>query len=144
MVTRYSDAYWEGDLETGTGTIALGSGAFEGPFSAQSRFEDASGTNPEELIGAALSGCFSMALAGLIAEEGYDTESIETEARLTLDAHGDEYEISRIQLVAEGTVSGIDEAEFIRLTEEALETCPVANALAGTRIDLDAALIETD
>ncbi|WP_251343094.1 OsmC family peroxiredoxin [Haloplanus halophilus] len=138
MPTRTAEATWEGDLQTGGGTVALGSGAYEGPYSFGSRFEDAEGTNPEELIGAAEAGCFAMALANALAEDGFTPERIDAEASVHLDA-GD-LTIDEIELVAEGTVPDASEAEFREYAIDAKNNCPVSKALAGPNIELTADL----
>ncbi len=114
MAVRSAIARWEGDLRGGGGTMALGSGAFEGRYSFRSRFEDGTGTNPEELIGAAHAGCFSMALANMQAEAGHTANRIETRARVHFEPVGGAPTISRIELSTEGEVPDIDEAEFER------------------------------
>jgi lipoyl-dependent peroxiredoxin len=139
MPVRTSTAKWEGGLQDGKGTMALGSGAFEGQYSYRSRFEEGTGTNPEELIGAAHAGCFSMALASILAEAGHPPQRIETSARVHL-VPGDEAAITQIELSTEGEVSGIDESEFQRYAETAKAGCPVSKALAGVEISLDAHL----
>lgn len=138
MPVRTSEATWEGDLKRGEGTMAFGSGAFEGAYSFASRFEDGTGTNPEELIGAAHAGCFSMALANGLAEDGYDPERVHTEAAVNLD--NDAGEIDHVELTVEGTVPDIDEETFHEYAEEAKENCPVSKALAGPKITLNATL----
>ena len=140
MAKRQATARWEGSLKEGSGSMAFGSGAFEGAYSFQSRFEEGTGTNPEELIGAAHAGCFSMALSGELGRAGHDPESIETEAAVHLTpADGGGFEISRIDLTTRGRVPGIDAEEFQRHAESAKENCPVSQALA-VEISLDAAL----
>lgn len=118
--------------------MALGSGAFEGTFSFASRFEDGAGTNPEELIGAAHAGCFSMALANALAEAGYEPTAVETDAAVTLDAES--LSISTIELTVEAVIPDIDAETFQDFAAEAKEGCPVSKALAGVDIDLDATL----
>lgn len=115
-------------------------GTFEGAYSFSSRFEEGEGTNPEELIGAAHSGCFSMALAGNLAEAGYEPERIETEATVHLDKGDDGFAITRVVLDTVGTVPGIEEAEFVELAEGAKQNCPVSQALGAIDIELNASL----
>lgn len=136
MPTRESRATWNGGLRDGTGSMAFGSGAFEGAFSYVSRFEEGEGTNPEELIGAAHAGCFSMALAGELGNAGYEPESVST----TATVHLEEGEITRVDLDTEATVPDISDAEFQELAEGAKEGCPVSQALAGPEITLTARL----
>ncbi len=142
MATRTANAKWEGSLKEGTGSMAFGSGAFEGPYSFQSRFESGTGTNPEELIGAAHAGCFSMALSGELGRAGHDPESIETEASVHLTpVDGGGFEISRIDLRTRGRVPGIDAGDFRRHAQSAKETCPVSQALGAVgEITLEAEL----
>ena len=138
MPVRKSEATWEGDLKRGEGSMALGSGAFEGAYSFASRFEDGTGTNPEELIGAAHAGCFSMALANGLAEDGYDPQRIHTEAAVNLDAEASE--IDHIELTLEATVPDIDEETFDEYANEAKANCPVSKVLAGAEITLTSTL----
>ena len=142
MPVRKSTAHWEGSLQGGAGTMALGSGAFEGRYGFKSRFEDGPGTNPEELIGAAHAGCFSMAFANELSQAGHEPESVDTEASVHFgqDPSGDGFAITRIDLVTRARVPGIDDAEFQRLAAGAKAGCPVSKALAATEITLDAAL----
>jgi lipoyl-dependent peroxiredoxin len=140
MAVRTAIAKWDGALKDGNGTMALGSGAFEGRYSYGSRFEEGTGTNPEELIGAAHAGCFSMALAGILAEAGHQPRRIETAARVHLEPVEGGFEITRIELSTEGEVGGIDADEFQRHAESAKAGCPVSKALTGVEISLDARL----
>jgi osmotically inducible protein OsmC len=141
MPTRNASARWEGPFKRGGGTMKVGGGAYEGPYSAQSRFEDGDGTNPEELLGAAHAGCFSMALALALGEEGHDPESVETDAAVHIDpADGGGFEITRIELSTRARVPGIDDDEFQRVAQAAKEGCPVSKALAGVDISLQASL----
>ena len=143
MATRSANARWDGTLQDGSGTMAVGSGAFSGAYSFKSRFADGDGTNPEELIGAALAGCYSMQLSLGAEQAGHTPESIETEANVHLTpADGGGFEISRIDLATRGQVPGIDAQEFTRLAEEAKRDCLVHKALAGVgEVTLDAALV---
>ncbi len=140
MAERTAKAVWQGNLKEGAGTVALGSGSFQGRYSFQSRFESGPGTNPEELIGAAHAACFSMALAGNLAQAGYTPEAIETTARVWIEKGGDGFSITRIELDTQATVPDIDEDTFLEQAETAKETCPVSKALAATKIDLKARL----
>lgn len=134
MPTRTAEATWEGDLHDGNGTVALGSGAYEGAYSFGSRFEDAGGTNPEELVGAAEAGCFAMALANTLAERGFSPERVHASASVHLDA--DSLEIDEIELVVEGRVPDATRAEFLENAIDAKNNCPVSKALAGSNIEL--------
>jgi osmotically inducible protein OsmC len=140
MPVRNASARWEGGLPAGRGSLALGSGAFQGQYSYGSRFEEGSGTNPEELIGAAHAGCFSMALAGVLSRAGQSPETIETTARVHLDKEGDAFTITVVELATEATVPGLSDDEFQRHADTAKSGCPVSRALAGVRIELDAKL----
>ena len=142
MPTRTAQARWEGTLEDGRGTMQMATGAYEGPYSYQSRFEEGDGTNPEELIGAAHAGCFSMALSGELGNAGYEPESVETTAKVHIDKAGEDFAISRIELDTAARVPGIDASEFERHAEAAKENCPVSRALAGTEITVEARLVE--
>jgi osmotically inducible protein OsmC len=125
----------------GEGTMKFGSGAFEGKYSFASRFEDGPGTNPEELIGAAHAGCFSMAFAGELQRAGHEPQSVETSARVHIDKSGDGFTITRIELDTTASVPGIDDDEFQRIATAAKEGCPVSRALGGVgEITLDAKL----
>jgi lipoyl-dependent peroxiredoxin len=125
----------------GEGTMKFGSGAFEGKYSFASRFEDGSGTNPEELIGAAHAGCFSMAFAGELQRAGHEPQSVETSARVHIDKSGDGFTITRIELDTTASVPGIDDDEFQRIATASKEGCPVSRALGGVgEITLDAKL----
>jgi osmotically inducible protein OsmC len=140
MPTRHANASWSGPLQDGEGTVGLGSGAFEGSYSFASRFEDGTGTNPEELIGAAHAGCYSMALANELAEAGYDPQDVTTDAAVSLDA--ETLSIERIELTVEATVPDIEAETFHEFAEGAKENCPVSKALAGVDITLSATLLE--
>jgi lipoyl-dependent peroxiredoxin len=143
MPVRTASAKWEGALQDGAGTMSLGSGAFDGQYSFSSRFEEGTGTNPEELIGAAQAGCFSMFLANLLAQAGHAPRRIETTARVHLDRADGGFEITRIELASESDVEGIEEDEFRRHAQAAKEGCPVSKALTGVEISLDAQLVGT-
>jgi protein-L-isoaspartate(D-aspartate) O-methyltransferase len=142
MSTRTARAEWQGNLREGHGTIAVGSGSFSGVYGFQSRFEEAPGTNPEELIGAAHAGCFSMALAAGLTKAGHPPLRVTTTARVHLDKVSDGFEITRIELETEAEVPGIDAAEFQRQADGAKSGCPVSKALkGGPQIDLRARLV---
>ncbi|HVS07977.1 MAG TPA: OsmC family protein [Candidatus Dormibacteraeota bacterium] len=140
MPVRTAEARWQRSLQDGSGTMRLGSGAFEGSYSFKSRMEDGSGTNPEELIGAAHAGCFSMAFASGLTQAGHAPQEIRTKATVHFDKSDAGWGISRIDLATEGNVPGIDEATFKRLAEDAKKNCPVSKALAATPITLQATL----
>lgn len=140
MTVRQAEAIWEGNLKQGKGTVKLGSGAFSGSYSFASRFEDGSGTNPEELIGAAHAGCFAMALSLMLQEAGYTAERIQAGAKVHIEQVGDDFKITTIELAAEASVPEIDEKTFLEKAEAAKNGCPVSQALAGTEIKLQARL----
>jgi osmotically inducible protein OsmC len=140
MPERTATARWEGGLQDGKGIMRLGSGAFEGQYSFSSRFEDGTGTNPEELIGAAHAGCFSMALTAGLERAGHPPTSIETSARVHLERAESGFRIPRIELDCTATVPGIDDAAFQEQAATAKANCPVSKALAGVDIKLAARL----
>jgi osmotically inducible protein OsmC len=140
MPTRNAEAVWEGDLKGGRGTVSLGSGAYRGPYSFQSRFESGAGTNPEELIAAAHAGCFSMALSHALAQAGHPPRRVHTTAKVHLQKTPDGFAIPRIDLVTEGDVPGLDPTTFRQQAEQAKRTCPVSKLPAAAEITLDARL----
>jgi osmotically inducible protein OsmC len=140
MPVRSAIAVWEGNLKHGKGKMKLGSGAYEGSYSFASRFEQGPGTNPEELIGAAHAGCFSMALSMMLEQAGYIAEHIHTTARVHIDKTGEGFKITSIELETEGKVPGIDDKTFMDKAEAAKKGCPVSMALAGPEIKLRAKL----
>ena len=142
MSTRIGSAIWEGTLKDGKGTMKLGSGAFEGSYSFASRFEDGMGTNPEELIGAAEAGCFSMALSLGLTKAGYPPKLISTIAKVHIENVGDGFKITSIDLTTEAQVPSIDEKTLIEQAEATKKNCPVSQALAGTQINLQAKLVQ--
>jgi osmotically inducible protein OsmC len=142
MPERTASARWEGGLRQGEGTLRLGSGAFEGRYSYSSRFEEGTGTNPEELIGAAHAACFSMALSVGLEQAGNPPTSVETTADVHFGRSDSGFEISRIDLRTTAAVPGIDDATFQAQAATAKAGCPVSKALAGVEITLDAKLLE--
>lgn len=141
MTVRSSSAAWRGDLKSGSGMMRLGSGAFEGSYSFPSRFENGQGTNPEELVAASHAGCFSMAFAHGLSQAGHKPNRVATTANVHLDSVPGGFAITKIELVCEAEVPGLDPGEFKRLADEAKAGCPVSKALAGTKIELDAKLV---
>jgi osmotically inducible protein OsmC len=129
MATRTAKAEWKGTLKEGAGTMALGSGAFEGAYDFKSRFEGSGGANPEELIAAAQAGCFSMQLSANLEEAGNTPESIQTDAKVSLRMGEDGPYIARIVLTTRGRVPGIDEAAFREAAEDAKDNCIVSKVL---------------
>ena len=142
MAKRTASAVWEGTLKDGKGRVKLGSGAFEGQYSFSSRFEEGTGTNPEELIGAAHAGCFSMALAAGLTRAGFNPTRISTTASVSLGKVGEGFKITSIELNTEAEVPGIEEGAFLEQAETAKKNCPVSQALAGTEISLNAKLLK--
>jgi lipoyl-dependent peroxiredoxin len=140
MPARTADARWEGGLRDGHGTVALGSGAFEGQYSFSSRFEEGVGTNPEELLGASHAGCFSMALTAGLEAAGYSPQSVTTTAKVHLEKADPGFVIGRIDLTTTAVVPGIDDAAFQEQAQQAKVGCPISKALASVDIRLDATL----
>jgi len=141
MVTRTGSAVWEGTLKQGRGTMKLGSGAFEGPYSFSSRFEEGKGTNPEELIGAAEAGCFSMALSFNLEKAGHPAKRVSTTARVKLEPAGGGFKITSIDLKTTTDVPGIAEPTFRKQAELATKNCPPSVLLAVTQVNFDAKLM---
>lgn len=143
MATRTATAQWSGDVRSGSGRMAVGSGLFtDGAYSFRTRFEDEPGTNPEELIGAAHAGCFSMALSNVLSEAGHVPDSISTTATVTFRPVDGAPTITQIDLVTEGHVPGIDQQQFADFAAQAKAGCPVSRALAGVNeITLEATLL---
>ena len=141
MAIRTAKAQWDGTLKEGKGTMSLGSGAFQGPYSFASRFEQGTGTNPEELIGAAHAGCFSMALAAALGKAGFTPRRVSTAASVHLDPVEGGFAITAIDLKTEAAVPGIDNTKFQEIADGAKKGCPVSKALAGAKINLDAKLV---
>jgi lipoyl-dependent peroxiredoxin len=131
MPSRRADAEWKGNLREGTGKLKGGSGAFDLPYSFRDRFENGTGTNPEELLGAAHAGCFSMALAADLTAAGHPPESIHTTATVTIEKVGEGFGITKIELVTEGKVPGLEARDFQERAEKAKANCPVSKAMAS-------------
>ena len=140
MPVRKANAAWEGTLREGDGKMSASSGAFEDlPYSFHTRFEEEPGTNPEELIGAAHAGCFSMKFAGDLESAGYDPERVETEASVHLD--NDALKVVKIELETTAEVSDVDEEEFQEIAQDSKENCPISKTLAAVdEITLNATL----
>ena len=142
MPKRIASARWDGNLQEGNGTMRMKSGAYEGPYSFQSRFQEADGTNPEELIAAAHAGCFSMALSGDLGRAGYEPASVETTATVHLELEDTGPRIARIVLDTHATVSGISDDEFQQIAAGTKDNCPVSKALAAVEtIEVNAELV---
>jgi len=140
MPIRNAEAEWEGDLQGGKGHMKFGSGAFDGQYSFSSRFEEGTGTNPEELAAAAHAGCFSMALSGALGRDGHPPTRVHTVAKVHLDKAEVGFQITHIELETEAVVPGIDEADFLRIAEGAKQNCPISKLYAGAEITLVAKL----
>jgi len=141
MPTRTAEAEWKGNLAEGSGRLKVGSGAFDGPYSFKSRFEEGqSATNPEELLGAAHAGCFTMALIAQLSRERLVPTRIHTDAKVKLEKVGEAFTITRIDLDTEAEIPGVDDATFQKFANEAKQNCPLSKALAGTEIHLTAKL----
>lgn len=140
MPVRSGDAEWTGSLQEGEGSVRLGRGAFEAPYSFGTRFEDEPGTNPEELIAAAHAACYSMALSGGLGRAGYTPESIRTQAQVRIEKQETGFAITSIELTTEARVPGIDDAEFQKIAAATKNGCPVSKALASVPIELVATL----
>lgn len=137
---RHASAHWQGDLKSGKGTISTQSGVLDQqPYGFNTRFEDSPGTNPEELIGAAHAGCFSMALSLQLANAGMQAQSIDTKASVTLEKEGEGFTITAVHLQLKAKIEGADEAAFKEAANQAKEGCPVSKLL-NAKITLDAEL----
>jgi osmotically inducible protein OsmC len=141
MAIRTANAEWKGSLQGGGGTMATQTKSFEGPYSFSSRMEEGAGTNPEELIAAAHAGCFSMQLSGVLGAQGVEPESIRTEGRVQFLKDGDGFTITRIELITQARIPGIEDAAFQEAVKLAKDICPVSRALAAVgEITVDATL----
>jgi lipoyl-dependent peroxiredoxin len=144
-IKRTSEAAWTGSVTEGSGSVKLGSGAFEGAYSFNSRFgDDTKATNPEELIAAAHAGCFSMALSATLGRAGFAPAKIETKAVVKLEKQGEAFVIPNIDLETTAEVPNISDEEFQTLAKSAKENCPVSKVLAGAEISLKATLISAE
>ncbi|MEX0810695.1 MAG: OsmC family protein [Chitinophagales bacterium] len=140
MPTRKAQAQWNGGLKNGKGNMKFESGAFSGQYSFSSRFEDGTGTNPEELIAAAHAGCFSMALSAELEKADFNPKSVSTQAHVKLEKQGEGFGISNIKLVSEAEIPEIDNDKFQELANGAKKNCPVSQALKSVNIELEATL----
>jgi osmotically inducible protein OsmC len=142
MPVRSAEAVWKGSLKEGAGTMKMASGAYEGQYSFSSRFEEGSGTNPEELIAAAHAGCYSMALSAELGRAGYTPDKVNTTAQVHLTKGENGFGITRVHLITEAHVPGIDEGTFQEQAEKAKKGCPVSRALGAVdEVTLDAKLV---
>jgi osmotically inducible protein OsmC len=141
MLIRKAEARWKGNLAEGSGRLTVASGALDVPYSLKSRLEDGeSATNPEELLGAAHAGCFTMALAAQLSRAGFEPVDIRTGARVAFERIGDGFQITRIELETSADVPRIDEAAFQKFVADAKKNCPVSKALAAIEIRVKATL----
>ncbi|MBK8417250.1 OsmC family protein [Candidatus Villigracilis saccharophilus] len=139
MATRNADAIWTGSLKEGKGTMKFGT--YEGVYTWSSRFEDGQGTNPEELLGAAHAGCFSMALSSGLSKNGFTPRQVQTQAQVTLEVIDGKSRITKIHLTTEAVVPDISDEKFQEIAAATKEGCPVSAALASTPITLTARLL---
>ena len=145
MLFRKAEARWKGNLTKGSGRLSVGSGAVDVPYSLKSRLEDGqSATNPEELLGAAHAGCFTMALAAQLSGAGFTPNEIQTEAKVSFDKVGDSFAITRVDLQTSADVAGVDDVTFQALAADAKKNCPVSKALAAIDIGMKATLKQTE
>lgn len=141
MPVRNAEANWDGSLKDGSGKMKLGSGAFEGAFTWSSRFENGKGTNPEELLGAAHAGCFSMSLSSNLGKAGFTPEHIHTHAQVTIELMDGKNRITHIALETEAHVPGVSNEQFQQIADFAKQNCPVSVALSNVPVTLAARLI---
>jgi lipoyl-dependent peroxiredoxin len=144
MAERKATAEWNGSLNDGAGKIALGSGLFEGAFSFATRMGEEPGTNPEELLGASLAGCYAMALNATLEKQGKPAHSVKTEAKVYLGKDDAGFKINRIDLEANVAVDGLEDGEFQAIAETVKKTCPISKALAAVPINLTANLVRSE
>ncbi|MBL7261465.1 OsmC family protein [Paractinoplanes lichenicola] len=141
MPIRSASARWQGNLTEGSGTIKTGKGGIQGNYSFKSRFEEGEGTNPEELIGAAHAGCFSMAFSKALADAGFTPTSVETVAKVHMDKTDAGFSVTKIDLETVGDVPGVDDGTFQKIAEDAKANCPISRLLSpGAEITLSAKL----
>jgi osmotically inducible protein OsmC len=143
MAERKATAEWNGTLKEGAGKVALGSGVFEGAFSFATRMGNEPGTNPEELLGASLAGCYAMALNATLEKEGKPARSVKTAANVFFGKDDAGFKVSHIDLSAQADIDGIEDAEFQTIAENVKNTCPISKALAATPINLTATLVKS-
>jgi lipoyl-dependent peroxiredoxin len=140
MAVRTAEAIWNGNLRQGSGTMKFGT--YEGSYTWSSRFEEAPGTNPEQLLGAAHAGCFSMSVSSRLTKAGFTPTRIDTTARVHIDDVEGTHKITLVELQTEAEVPGLDDARFQEIAEAAKNGCPVSMALAGTKITMNARLVK--
>lgn len=140
MAVRTAEARWEGTLKEGSGHLKLGSGAYEGQYNFSARFEEGTGTNPEELIGAAHAGCYSMALNNSLVQAGFMPAYVHTSAKVHLTRGEGGSSISKIELTTEAQIPGIDDAKFQEFAQDTLKTCIISRALSAVEMTVEATL----
>jgi osmotically inducible protein OsmC len=128
MINQRGNAVWNGDIK-GSGEISTQSGTVKAPYSVGARFAGEKGTNPEELIGAAHAGCYTMFLTSILTKDGKQVKQIRTESKVTLDTSGDVPKVVKITLTTEGEVEGVSQQEFQQYAETAKENCPISALL---------------
>ncbi len=136
MAVRTAQAEWKGNLTEGSGTMKTQTGSVDGQYSFSSRFENGTGTNPEELLGAAHAGCFSMALSNILAQAGFEPESVKTEDKVHLVKTDAGFTITKIEIHLNATVPGISKEDFEKHADDAKKNCPVSRALTGVNFEL--------
>ena len=141
MPIRTGQATWQGNLKEGDGTLRTGSGAYEGPYSFMSRFEEGKGTNPEELVAAAHAGCYAIALAHGLDQAGFTPKQVRSKASAHLEKGDDGFAVTKIQLDVEADVPGIDEAKFTEIAQATKTACPISKLVAAATITLSARLL---
>ena len=141
-ISRYATAHWEGDLKAGKGRLSTPASGLlaDTPYGFNTRFGDAKGTNPEELIAAAHAGCFTMALSAKLTEAGHPPAALDTRAEVDLSMEGGP-SLSAIRLKVKADVPGIDEVKFRAVAEDAEKNCPVSRALSAVPISMEAELV---
>ena len=141
MPIRNGQAVWQGNLKEGNGTLKVGSGAYEGPCSFTSRFEEGSGTNPEELVAAAHAACFSMALSHGLDQAGHTPTRVITKAQAHLEKGDDGFSVTTINLDVEADVPGLDDATFQEIALKTKSGCPISKLVTGAKVTLNAKLL---
>ena len=143
MSVQQANATWQGSLKEGEGSFNLPKGNYTGSYTFATRFEDANGTNPEELVGAALSSCYSMFLTALLGKADYAPKSVKTQAHVTLETQETGPAITNISLEVEADVDGVQDSEFQELVEKAKQNCPISKLYAGTAVSVNAKLLQS-
>ena len=131
MASRNGSAQWNGDLQSGSGTVTVGESAWTGNYSFKSRFEDGEGTNPEELLAASHAGCFTMAMSLFLTEKGHAPDQLNTKVKTHLRQVEGAPTITKAEIEVEGSVPGIDQDQFQQYAEQAKDQCVISRALAG-------------